>query len=74
MVEMFQPYRWIFFRSIFKKHFTNTKKNIPTYKLYVNKKYINWSTNSKPEDFGRAADGTWLPTLPEVICHPQNIY
>ena len=45
-------------------------KAIPTYKLYVNKKYIYWNENSKPTDFGRAADGTWLPTLPEIVCKP----
>ncbi len=45
-------------------------KDPPIYKLYVNKKYIYWNENSKPTDFGRAADGTWLPTLPEVICKP----
>lgn len=60
----------IFFARNLNSMLQKLQKAIPKYKLYVNKKYINWNANSKPEDFGRAADGTWMPTLPEVICRP----
>ena len=60
----------VFFARDLNTKLQNIHKEIPSYKLYVNKKYINWNANSKPSDFGRANDGTWLPTLPEIICRP----
>ena len=43
----------------------------PRYQIFAKNKYITYKANSIPEDFGRAPDGTWLPTLDEIIVTPK---
>ena len=43
----------------------------PRYQIFAKNRYITYKANSIPEDFGRAPDGTWLPTLDEIIVTPK---